>query len=145
AFALIDNRTTDELLREAVAVISRRVDQRHAERDAGAYRFFFDRLRMLSLREMPGALAERWNSGTVWKPYGTRCGGLPGPVCRGKAPCTSGYREQRQAEGRAALAELTSAEQMLFHSAHGVPSWPLENCIRLDGGCRRPLPLSYCS
>src|SRR5579864_4692209 len=70
AVALIGNHVTDELLGATVAVISRRVDQCHAERNARAQRLFFNSLRMSSLTEMPAALAERRDAGAVWKRYG---------------------------------------------------------------------------
>src|SRR5256885_14368322 len=53
------NHVTNELLGAAVAVVSRRIDQRHAERNACAQRLFLDSLRMPSLTEVPAALTER--------------------------------------------------------------------------------------
>src|SRR5271170_3211329 len=72
AVALSGNYVTNELLRAAVAVVSRRIDQRHAERNACAQRLFLNSFRMPSLAEMPAALTERRNDGAVWKLYGTR-------------------------------------------------------------------------
>src|ERR1035441_5243285 len=43
AVALTGNHVTNELLGAAVAVVSRRIDQRHAERNACAQRLFLDR------------------------------------------------------------------------------------------------------
>jgi len=75
AVALTGNHVTNELLGAAVAVISRRVDQRHGERNACAQRLFFNSWRMSSLTEMPAALTERRDGSAVWKLYGTgtRC------------------------------------------------------------------------
>src|ERR1700733_1180413 len=72
ALALTGNHLTDELLGAAVAVVSRRIDQRHAERNAGAQRLFLDSWRMPSLTEVPAALTERRHGSAVWKLYGTR-------------------------------------------------------------------------
>ena len=72
AVALTGNDVTNEFLGAAVAVVSRRIDQRHAERDAGAQRLFLDSWRMPSLTEVPAALTERRDGGAVWKLYGTR-------------------------------------------------------------------------
>src|ERR1700739_4043287 len=52
ALALAGNRVTDEFLGAAVAVVSRRIDQRHAERNAGAHRLFLDSRRMPSTTEV---------------------------------------------------------------------------------------------
>src|ERR1700747_2003019 len=65
--ALTGNRVTDELLGAAIAVISRRIDQRQASRNAGVHRLFFNSRGMPSLSEMPGALTERRDGGAVWK------------------------------------------------------------------------------
>src|SRR5467141_491423 len=72
AVALTGNHVTKELLGAAVAVVSRRIDQRYAERNACAQRLFLDSWRMPSLTEVPAALTERRDGGAVWKPYGTR-------------------------------------------------------------------------
>src|ERR1700728_4699084 len=72
ALALTGNHLTDELLGAAVAVVSRRIDQRHAERNAGAQRLFLDSWRMPSLTEVPAALTERRYGSAVGKLYGTR-------------------------------------------------------------------------
>src|SRR3981081_1820702 len=72
ALALTGNHVTNELLGAAVAVVSRRIDQGHAERNACAQRLFLDSWRMPSLTEVPAALAERRDGGAVWKLYGTR-------------------------------------------------------------------------
>jgi hypothetical protein len=42
AVALAGHHVTNELLGAAVAIISRRIDQGHAERNAGAQRLFLD-------------------------------------------------------------------------------------------------------
>src|SRR6202011_5476758 len=73
AVALTANRVTYELLGAPVAVVSRRIDQRHAKRNACAQRFFLDRLRMPSLTEVPAALTKRRDGSAVWKFYGTHC------------------------------------------------------------------------
>src|SRR6266481_9411424 len=74
AVALTGNHMTKELLGAAVAVVSRRIDQRHAERNACAQRLFLDSCRMPSLTEVPAALTERRDGRAVWKLYGTRSG-----------------------------------------------------------------------
>src|ERR1700687_1373977 len=73
AVALTGNHVTDELLGAAVAVVSRRIDQRHAERNACAQRLVLNSFRMPSLTKVPAALTERRNGSAVWKLYGTRC------------------------------------------------------------------------
>src|SRR4029077_6557296 len=72
ALALTGNHVTDELLGAAAAVVSRRIDQRHAERNACAQRLVLNSWRMPSLTEVPAALTERRNGSAVWKLYGTR-------------------------------------------------------------------------
>src|ERR1700686_986148 len=72
AVALTGNRVTKELLGAAVAVVSRRIDQRHAERNACAQRLFLDSWRMPCLTEVPAALTERRDGRAVWKLYFTR-------------------------------------------------------------------------
>src|ERR1700687_4105554 len=72
AVALTGNHVTDELLGAAVAVVSRRIDQRHAERNACAQRLFLDSWRMPSLTEVPAALTERREGRAGWELYGTR-------------------------------------------------------------------------
>ena len=57
--ALALEHVSKELLGAAVAVVSRGVDQRHAERDARAQRLFLDIRRMSSLAQMPATLPER--------------------------------------------------------------------------------------
>src|SRR3984885_8978499 len=71
ALALTGNHLTDELLGAAVAVISRRIDQRHAERNACAQRLFLDSWRMPCLTEVPAALTERRDGSAVRKLDGT--------------------------------------------------------------------------
>src|SRR6185437_7625796 len=56
-FALTGQHVTDELLRAAAAVVSRGIQQSHAERHAGAQRSFLQRGRMLSIPQMPAALS----------------------------------------------------------------------------------------
>ena len=79
AVALTGNHATDELLGAAVAVVSRRIDQCHAERNACAQRLFLDGQRMPPLTQVPAALTERRDGNAAWKLYGTRsrnlCGG----------------------------------------------------------------------
>src|ERR1035438_2029865 len=71
AVALTGNHVTNELLGAAVAVASRRIDQRHAKRNACAQRLFLDSWQMPSLTEVRAALTERRDGGAVWKLYGT--------------------------------------------------------------------------
>jgi len=97
--ALTGNGVTDELLGAAISVISRRIDQRQAERSAGVHRFFFNSWRMPSLSQMPGALSERRDGGAVWKPYGTSCG-LRCRACGGESACASLYRKRYTYEGQ---------------------------------------------
>src|SRR3989440_12857587 len=70
--ALTGNHVTNQFLGAAVGVTSRRIDQRHAERNAWAQRLFFNSRRMSSQSEMRGALTERRDGGAVWSLYGTR-------------------------------------------------------------------------
>src|ERR1700756_443249 len=67
AVALTGNHVTEESLGAAVAVVSRRIEQRHAERNPGAQRLFLDRRRMPSLTEVCAALTERRDGRAVWK------------------------------------------------------------------------------
>ena len=69
--ALTGNHLADKLLGATVSVISRRIEQSHAERNAGMYRLRFDRRRMSSLPEVPGTLTQSRDGSAVWKPYGT--------------------------------------------------------------------------
>src|SRR4029077_17700182 len=55
---LTGNHAFNQFLRTALTVISRCVDQRHAERKARSQRIFFFGCRMPSLPEMPRALAQ---------------------------------------------------------------------------------------
>ena len=68
--ALTGNHVTQKLLRAATPVISRRIDQRHAERHACSHSLFFDSFRMFSLSQMPRALTDRADNSSVWKFYG---------------------------------------------------------------------------
>src|ERR1700723_761584 len=72
--ALLGNHLAEELLGTTVSVITRRIEQRHAERNTCLYGLFFDSLRMPSLSEMPGTLTDRWDGGAVWKLHGPPCG-----------------------------------------------------------------------
>src|ERR1700693_4307648 len=72
AVALTGNHVINELLGAAVAVVSRRVDQRHAERNAGAQRLFLDSQRMPPLDEVPAALSDGGDGSAVRQLYGTR-------------------------------------------------------------------------
>src|SRR5215468_6275294 len=69
AVALAGDHLFQELLGATVAVISGRIDQRHAERNACTDRFFLDSLGMPALTEMPAALAEGRDGGAVRKLY----------------------------------------------------------------------------
>src|SRR5438132_10716189 len=88
--ALTGKHATNQFLGAAVAVISRRIDQRHPERNAYAQRLFFNSWRMPSQSEMRGALTERRDGSAVWKLYGTRSR-LGRRAC-GKNPCTCLHR-----------------------------------------------------
>src|ERR1700733_4967588 len=70
--ALTGNHATNELLGAAVAVVSRSIDQCHAERNAGAQRLLLDSRRMPSLTQVPTALTERRDGHAVRKLYGAR-------------------------------------------------------------------------
>src|SRR5258708_5119739 len=73
--ALTGNRAAKQFLGSAAfAVISRRVDDRHAERDAGAQRLFLNGQGMAALGERPGALTERGDDRATGKFYGTGFG-----------------------------------------------------------------------
>src|ERR1700682_4955720 len=87
--ALTGNDVTKELLGAAVAVVSRRIDQCHAERNACAQRLFLDSWRMSSLTEMPAALTERRDGSAVWKldGTGTRCRLRPRVSAKNLCPC----------------------------------------------------------
>src|ERR1700729_47397 len=63
--ALTGNHVIDELFGAALAVVSRRIDQRHAERNAGAQRLFLDIQWMPSLTEVPAALTQRRDGSAV--------------------------------------------------------------------------------
>src|SRR5215469_16374376 len=69
AVALTGDHVADQFLGAAVAVHLRRVDQRHAERKAGAQRLFLSGLRMPSLRETRRALAERRDNFPIGELY----------------------------------------------------------------------------
>src|SRR6516164_1904728 len=73
AVALTGNHLTNRLLRAAVTVVSRCIDQRHAERNACAQRLLLNSWRVPSLTQMRGALTERWDASAVWKLYSTGC------------------------------------------------------------------------
>src|SRR5579872_5873036 len=62
--------TAEELLRSAVAIISRRIEQVHSERNTCLQCRFFNRQWMSSLTEMPTALAQRCNGGAFRKFHG---------------------------------------------------------------------------
>jgi hypothetical protein len=72
AIALASDRAADEFLGMAVAVYFRSVDDRHAKRNAGAQRFFLGGWWTPSFAEMPGALTQRWDSGAISEPDGSR-------------------------------------------------------------------------
>src|SRR5262245_41500574 len=76
AVALAGNRATDKSLG---AVNFRGVDYRHPEGNAGAYRFFFGRLRTFSLSQTCGALAQGRDDSAVAKLDRSPC------RCRGRA------------------------------------------------------------
>jgi hypothetical protein len=73
AVALTGNHVANEFLRAAIAVQLRRIDQRQPDRKASAQRFFLNSFRMSSLCEMPRALAQRRDNGTVAELYRTPC------------------------------------------------------------------------
>src|SRR5260221_5590373 len=74
AVALTGDHFTDELFGSAAAVVSRRIDQRHAERNTRAQRLFFDRQRVPTLTGMPAALTELRDDRAVGKLYGPHSG-----------------------------------------------------------------------
>src|SRR5262245_4665832 len=129
--ALIVDHVTEELLGAAVPVVSRRIDQVHAERNACAERFFLDFHGMSFLAEMPAALTERGDGGAVWKFYGTRCR-LRCRACV-RLLCICRHSEHgaqswnRHAERRTTCAELTPIEQ-LFVCRHAPASSDLNRC-----------------
>ena len=65
------NDATDQLLRIAVSINLRRINQSHAQRNAFAQRVFFDRCRMSSLTQTRRALTERWDDGSVVEFHGS--------------------------------------------------------------------------
>src|SRR5262249_36434170 len=89
--ALTGNRAADELLG---AVDFRRVDQRHAERDACAQRFLFNGLRMSSLSKTRGPLSQGRDDGAIRKLDRPSCGCAD---ARGRAlgECTRWRRKHR--------------------------------------------------
>jgi hypothetical protein len=72
AIALARDRAADKFLG---AVHFRGVDQRHSERKASAYRFFFVDLRTSSLSEIRRPLPQGRNDSAVAKFYRVPCGG----------------------------------------------------------------------
>src|ERR1700735_740976 len=74
AIALTGDHVPDKFLGAAVSVVSRGIDQCHAERNSGTDRLFFDRWRVSALPQMPGALAERGDDAAIWKPHATPWG-----------------------------------------------------------------------
>ena len=63
------NDATNQLLRIAVSINLRRINQSHAQRDAFAQRVFFDRCGVSSLTQTRRALTERWDDGSVVKSH----------------------------------------------------------------------------
>src|SRR5258706_8558300 len=131
------NHVTKELLGAAASVVSRRIDQCHAERDSSLQRLFLDSLRMPSLTEVPAALTERRDRSAVWELFRTRNGFRRPASIRNlrrrlrRSHCTQGG--QRQAEGGTLRTKLAPAEQMIVH---GVISIELDNSNRLNAVCR---------
>jgi hypothetical protein len=74
AVPLAGEGLTQKLFGAAIAVVSRRVDQRHPERNARAHRFFFNCWWVSTLSEMPRALPDRWDGVAVWESYGVGFG-----------------------------------------------------------------------
>lgn len=72
AVALTGQHVTEELLGATATVISRGIEQGHAECNASAQRLFLHRGRMSALTEMPAALTERRDHRAVRKLYGPR-------------------------------------------------------------------------
>ncbi len=120
------NHVTKELLGAAASVVSRRIDQCHAERDSSLQRLFLDSLRMPSLTEVPAALTERRDHGFRRR---ASIRNLRSRLRR--SHCTQGG--QRQAEGGTLRTKLAPAEQMIVH---GVISIELDNSNRLNAVCR---------
>ena len=124
--ALTGNHVTEELLRAATPIISRRIDQRHAERKSRSHGFCFDRFRMSSLSQMPGALTDRRNSSSIWKFYSPPCA-----LCRrvrGRDnPSASLYGKQcTDSRCRTTSTELTSTQQI---RAHGHLNFRSADCM----------------
>jgi hypothetical protein len=69
---LTGNHAFNQFLRTALTVISRCVNQCHAERKARSQRLFFFGCRMSSLPEMPKTLTNRRDDGAVMKLYCSR-------------------------------------------------------------------------
>ena len=61
------NDAADQLLRLAVSINLRRINQSHAQRNAFAQRVFFDRCGVSSLTQTRRALTKRWDDGSVVK------------------------------------------------------------------------------
>src|SRR5580693_1836780 len=72
AVALIGNHALEELLGAATAIVSRRIEQCHAERNPRAKRLFLDIDRMPSLTEVPATLSKRRNGSAARKLHGAR-------------------------------------------------------------------------
>src|ERR1700683_5166713 len=116
AVALIGNHGLEELLGAAAAVVSRRIEQCHAERNARAQRLFLDIDRMPALTDVPATLPKRRDGSAARKLYGAR--GLLRRRAGINALC--GCLSGNQAEGCTTRTELTSINQMLVH---GVTSF----------------------
>src|SRR5262249_12289442 len=133
--ALTGNRAADELLG---AVDFRRVDQRHAERDACAQRFLFNGLRMSSLSKTRGPLSQGRDDGAIRKLDRPSCGCAD---ARGRAlgECTR-WRRKHRAGGkerrRAKSGELPPVQRSTVHSFASCAFWASQSIpfAVFDGG-----------
>jgi hypothetical protein len=123
---LTGHHMTQELLGAATSVISRRIDQRHAERKACSHGFFLDRYGPSPLSQVPGALTDRGDSSSIWKFYGPPRG-LGCRVCGCENPRAFLYSKQcTEGRCRTTSTELTSTQQIL---AHGHLNFRSADCM----------------
>jgi hypothetical protein len=84
-FAPTRNDVSDQFLCVAISVNLRRINQRHAQRNAFAQRFFLNRSRMSSLAQTRRTLTERRDDGSVVEFHGSL-----NPICNnatGRSRC----------------------------------------------------------
>ena len=122
AIALIGNNAADQFLGAAVAVEFRRIDQGHAERDAGAQCLFLLGRRMPPLAQPCRSLTERRHDGAIRK-FDRSRRGLRGRAtglsrCRRSRRAQSAEGGQRQAERRGVSIDLAPRQHRLTSSGH---------------------------